>query len=350
LVRANVVPTAIYAGAGNDRITVASAGGSLAAALGAALQLWGDADSDILDVADLNAGAGGTYTLTSTAIYVGRRQLLAYGAIDDLRLTLTNRPDKLNITGNPYPALVSVNGGGDSDTLTGSNAVNLFLIQGPDSGLHTYGTTSYASFENLLGGSGIDRFVFQGGTVSGTIRGGDGTDTLNYAAWTDPVQVSLLEERAPAVGGGTAGKVSGIENVMGGAGADELIGDNQANALSGGGGADTLVGGDGQDLLIGGFGIDVLRGGLGEDLLIGGNVFVPDPVDYGRSLTTLRDHWAQTDAYFVRIELLRNDLIATPVEEDADSDQLWGQGNRDWFWGALAELRDREDNPLEILN
>jgi len=61
-----------------------------------------------------------------------------------------------------------------------------------------------------------------------------------------------------------------IENAIGGAGGDTLLGSELANALDGGGGADTLRGAGGNDLLAGGAGADLLDGGAGDDALGGG--------------------------------------------------------------------------------
>ncbi|MCA3284653.1 MAG: hypothetical protein ING16_17520, partial [Roseomonas sp.] len=52
--------------------------------------------------------------------------------------------------------------------------------------------------------------------------------------------------------------LSGMENVLGGVGADSLLGDTAANQLSGGDGADTLDGGLGNDSLVGGAGVDLV--------------------------------------------------------------------------------------------
>jgi len=62
--------------------------------------------------------------------------------------------------------------------------------------------------------------------------------------------------------------LTGIENLIGGGGADLLIGNGEANWLDGGAGADQLEGGDGADVLIGGAGRDVLMGGRGGDTFL----------------------------------------------------------------------------------
>lgn len=70
-----------------------------------------------------------------------------------------------------------------------------------------------------------------------------------------------------------------IENAIGGAGEDSIMGNRAANRLSGldgddwingGAGNDVLLGGRGNDTLIGGRGDDILRGGAGRDTLQGG--------------------------------------------------------------------------------
>ncbi|BCX17420.1 MAG: hypothetical protein KatS3mg117_1102 [Geminicoccaceae bacterium] len=56
-----------------------------------------------------------------------------------------------------------------------------------------------------------------------------------------------------------------LEVVLGGRGADRLVGNDQANRLGGGAGADRLEGGAGNDILDGGAGLDLVDGGAGDD-------------------------------------------------------------------------------------
>jgi serralysin len=63
-----------------------------------------------------------------------------------------------------------------------------------------------------------------------------------------------------------------IENAIGGAGADMLIGNDVANRLTGGNGHDTVAGGGGDDIMYaGGTGNDVVRGDAGNDIIGGGD-------------------------------------------------------------------------------
>ena len=68
----------------------------------------------------------------------------------------------------------------------------------------------------------------------------------------------------------TSDLITGIENLVGGSGADFFTGSTGANALAGGGGADSLGGNAGNDVLDGGEGDDILLGGSGQDRLTGG--------------------------------------------------------------------------------
>ncbi len=99
---------------------------------------------------------------------------------------------------------------------------------------------------SLVGGSGDDTFVFApAATLSGTLDGGGGVNTLDYSARTDKVTVDLPTGSATSTNG-----VGNIQNVTGGNEADFITGDGQNNVLTGGPGKDTLTGGDGLDTLV----------------------------------------------------------------------------------------------------
>ena len=129
--------------------------------------------------------------------------------------------------------------------------------------------------------NGVAQTAPAGNRVFMTVWDGGGTDTYDLSAYTGPMWVDLRPGRMSAISkdqlarfgsddSGTvyaqgnvynAALVSGdtrslIENAIGGAGADWLIGNQGANLLQGGGGADTLVGLEGSDTLVGGAGGD----------------------------------------------------------------------------------------------
>jgi serralysin len=106
-----------------------------------------------------------------------------------------------------------------------------------------------------------------------------GTDTFSVADFTSGCTVDLHPGAYSSLAYDSAALTSNIgiafactiENALGGAGNDTLIGSETANSLDGGAGADVLRGNGGDDKLTGGGGSDTLDGGSGNDTLLGGN-------------------------------------------------------------------------------
>lgn len=127
-----------------------------------------------------------------------------------------------------------------------------------------------------------------------TVWDGGGHDTYDLSAYATGVRIDLApggysvfarKQLADLGGGPNGGDARGsvfnalqhegdarslIENAVGGAGADTILGNAAANRLSGGAGDDRLLGGDGNDTLIGGGGYDRIAGGAGNDALYSG--------------------------------------------------------------------------------
>jgi Ca2+-binding RTX toxin-like protein len=132
------------------------------------------------------------------------------------------------------------------------------------------------SGNDLLRGGGVERFV--------TFHGDSGVDTVDFTGEFDDLVIRL--DNARDSGGRWQASEqhyllgNDIENATGGAGSDEIYGNDGKNVLRGGkghdhisgyGGNDTLYGDDGYDVLNGGFGTDVIHGGNESDILYGGN-------------------------------------------------------------------------------
>ena len=141
----------------------------------------GGSGSDTLTGADstnawtidgLGAGTVGGTTFTGLEHLEG-------GALDDtFQLTLTG-----GLTG-------SISGGAGTDTLIASDSNNVWEIAGANEG--TLNTLQFISIENLTGGSGDDLFRFlTGGSISGTIDGAGGINTLDYSSQVAGVAVNL---------------------------------------------------------------------------------------------------------------------------------------------------------------
>jgi Ca2+-binding RTX toxin-like protein len=115
------------------------------------------------------------------------------------------------------------------------------------------GTDTLTSIESFVGSPGDDRIV--GTEGDDTIDGGDGEDTIDYSASTSAVDVNLRGNSATGQG---TDILRNIENVIGSPGDDRITGNDEANVLDGGPGNDTIDGGDGDDELIGGAGEDTV--------------------------------------------------------------------------------------------
>ena len=100
-----------------------------------------------------------------------------------------------------------------------------------------------------------------------------GTDTFDGSALSGGVTLDLREGRFSSFEAKDDVVIAYdtvIENAVGGAGLDKLIGNGAGNLLSGGASKDKLKGGGGGDSIDGGAGRDKISGGRGRDELSGG--------------------------------------------------------------------------------
>ncbi len=150
-------------------------------------------------------------------------------------------------------------------------------------------TAEAAVLTVVQGNAGADTFAIQNLlSVSITLEGGDGADTLDLRLAPGSVKVDLAVG-AQDIGWGRL-TLQSIENVRGGDHGAILSGNNDNNILTGGAGVDILSGGKGGDTLAGGGGDDALDGGEGLDTA----VFTGAAVDY--SWTRSADAtWTVTD-------------------------------------------------------
>jgi hypothetical protein len=249
------------------------------------------------------------------------------------------------------------------NVLAGPNAANTWRITGPNAGILTSTVTApvtFASFQSLTGGSGTDSFVFSNGQgVSGIIRGGAGGEWLDYSAYASAVSVNLDTGQATGVSGG----VQNIQNVVGGAGNDTLIGGLRGGILMGGAGTNILKGGTGRDLLIGGRGGSTITGGGDDDIVIAGTT----SFDANEAaLASLLAEWQRTDRGFQeRITDLQtgstglnagNHLLwGQTVFENGGSNSLTGGAGRNWYFtgnlGSIANPRagDQFASPVDLV-
>ena len=126
-----------------------------------------------------------------------------------------------------------------NDTLTGTSEDNQIAGLGGD--------------DTLIGAGGNDLLI--GGAGRDVLDGGEGIDTADYSASGAKVIISLTTFGFRPYGVGFGGDARGdklydIENVVGSAFNDVLIGNSENNSFEGNGGNDYLVGGSGQDSFI----------------------------------------------------------------------------------------------------
>lgn len=122
-----------------------------------------------------------------------------------------------------------------------------------------------AGDDRLYGGNGDD--VLRGGLGADRLDGGAGVDTADYSDAGAAVTIRVNGQSND--GQGAVDTLLNIENVVGTAFNDVIIGDGGANRLVGGLGADSLSGMAGNDILEGGTGAaNTLIGGLGDDIYI----------------------------------------------------------------------------------
>ncbi len=162
----------------------------------------------------------------------------------------------------------SIDAGGGDDTLDMSAwTANLtWAVTGDNSGTVTDTLSfDFKAVENLIGGAGDDDVVFSAGrTVSGTIAGSGGHDTLDYSAYTTAVTFDRQARSATGVFGGAANGFTGIEGVTGGSAVDTLVGLDA-------GGTWHVTGADNAGLIDGSFtfgSMENLTGGPGDDLFV----------------------------------------------------------------------------------
>ena len=156
-----------------------------------------------------------------------------------------------------------LDGGGGSDSLFGETG-NDKLDGGDGAGDRLSGGPG----DDSLGGGPGDFDLLAGGPGNDKIDGGPGVhDIASYAGTGGAVTIDLQTQ---AVSGAEAEHLSGIEDAIGGSGADTLIGDpGSANRLDGGPGADRLLAAGPGDEAFGGPGPEECGGGFSAETSCG---------------------------------------------------------------------------------
>jgi hypothetical protein len=237
----------VDAGPGDDDIVVA----------GPPSQLQGGAGADLLD-ARLAPGSAISYRDHTAGVTVRLNALADDGSPGE--------------GDNVLGSLGSIEGGSGDDTLeSGADAASLAGGGGNDT------LVGSPEGESLLGQDGDDDIAAGGGNDSlaggaGTdlLSGGPGHDEASYAGAVTPLRLSIGDGPNDGAAGEGDDIQADVEDLIGGSGADVMIGTAEANRLVGLGGADRMFGGDGPDALLGAGDGDRLDAGRGSDSVIAG--------------------------------------------------------------------------------
>jgi len=100
-----------------------------------------------------------------------------------------NQTDQFFVTGGSISG--SIAGGAGSDSLTADNVANTWTILGVNQGSVT-NINGFSQIENIIGNNQLDAFVFGNGTsISGIVDGGDGSDSADFSAEAGSVNIAL---------------------------------------------------------------------------------------------------------------------------------------------------------------
>lgn len=187
-------------------------------------QFQNGASTPATGIAGLIDGGAGTNSVTFAAVNAG---------VVDVELDDTNNYTNIGtFTGSTNIGVVS--------TLTGEDTTNTWNITGADAGDIDTNSINFVDFQNMTGGTGADNFVLNGGTVSGIVDGGTGSDTVTgdnaVNAW------GIITTAAGVVTNGTltgiTGNFTNIENLTGNADDDTFTfsnGTSFTGTIDGGG-------------------------------------------------------------------------------------------------------------------
>ncbi|MFE8583487.1 cadherin domain-containing protein [Sphingomonas sp. NCPPB 2930] len=384
-------------GAGHDIADYANSAAGVQVALDGSVSHGGDADGDMLTGIEEVHGSAFDDVLKGSAgddvLVGGTGDDMLVGGLGADVLDGGDGFDTADYSDASAGVNVYLDGRASTGEAMGDRLINIERVLG---GRYDDLLVGNAGANDLAGGGGDD--VLVGGAGADTLEGGAGEDIADYSASSAGVTVDLSTGQGH--GGDAEGdRLSGIEDIIGSAFDDVLIGDDQNNRFVGGAGADQMVGGGGIDTadfsgstagvsvsldgsvgqggsaqgdtlsgienligsdlddhlggdggantLTGGKGDDVLTGRGGADQLIGGAGF--DTADYSDSTSAVdigldgdANHGgdAEGDAYD-SIEALVGSAWNDRLRGSDRADELHGGGGDDILSGSLgADVMD----------
>jgi Ca2+-binding RTX toxin-like protein len=200
--------------------------------------------------------------------------------LDSVVLAGLGNDDSVQTSGFPARVSIVISGGTGDDELTGADASEDVLADGPDDGADTLSSLggddallNNGGADQLLGGAGNDLFLSDSICDGDTIDGGAGEerDNASWAKFKSGVEAQI--------GAGRAGKpgASGDPECSSGK-LDTLVG---IEDLEGTGSADVFYGGPGKNQLLGWEGADTYVAGAGTDTILANSGDAGDTIDCG---------------------------------------------------------------------
>ncbi|MBD2063351.1 filamentous hemagglutinin N-terminal domain-containing protein [Funiculus sociatus GB2-A5] len=228
---------------------------------------------------------------------------------------LTGGTDTDNFTLGNRGNVSSIDGNAGNNTIIGANKVNTWNITGNNTG-NVNDANAYTNIQNLTGGNSNDTFKFNSGAyISGNIDGVNKKDTLDYSAYSSPVEVTLgINNQITATGVG--GTILSIENLIGGTSGDNnLIGANTVNSWN----ITDTNSGNISDITFSGF--QKLTGGSDTDnFIVSDRANITGTIIDGSAGNDTIDYSASTSAVTLTLENLVN--VENGIGSAADNDTI----------------------------
>ncbi|MGY2884569.1 Ca2+-binding RTX toxin-like protein [Bradyrhizobium sp. USDA 4524] len=228
--------------------------------------LTGTAAEDILN------GLGGNDTLNGLAgndvLNGGAGNNRLNGGTGDDAMTGGTNNDTYVVDSLGDTVIEAVGGGTDTieTTLNSFSLVSLANLENLTfTGAGDFIGTGNALSNTIRGGNGSDRFVATIGDGNDSYFGGNGMDTIDLSGTTAAATVTGSIATSAQIGSDT---LSGIENIIGSQGNDQITGTGGANAIEGRNGNDIINAGGGDDRVVGEAGNDTMDGGGGSDTFV----------------------------------------------------------------------------------
>jgi hypothetical protein len=313
----------------------------------------GHSSTSELTVTDETDGAGQAAELSDGRIDGLAPTPITYTAssLRSLAGTTGSGDDTVSVTGtSPNVPLTLANSGGRDKLVGKTPGAQDWSLTDPDSGKLSPSAgaeLSFHAFQDLTGGPGDDSFHFDdGATVTGTIDGGGGSNTLDYTPSNTSVPVDLNPAALQATG---VGAIARIQNAIGGRSGPASGPGAPWNILVGNGG-NLLAGGQfRRNLLIAGASPSALAGGGDDDVLVGATT-AWDADTTGLKL--IMQEWTQgPDDYYARADHIMNGgglngpylLNPTTVSNNGDTNYLSGHfaggvADQNLYYGSAANM------------